>query len=493
MRVRRRFEVLYLGNHELKRLCELDAMSGSCSECERPWLALEAVRLLGPLSPWWLRPETLTAARQADSRYVPDRWIRQAEAPEPQYGLALVTCQWRVSGSGVEAPLAEPSAEGPRLLRPSLVLPLRWCRQGCDGALPERLLELAGRVRRLLNQEEYRITWGFSETDSVDARRLSLHPESAFFSLAGSLYLASAASDNGEVLVDPTVWITGAWDDQVKEVQEVSGIRAKVTTMLQFGARRIFVPAQNFNEARSVARQLGSPPDCVQALPLASDILAVLRPVLALLGVPPSKDAPWDDRKRYYSFLVRYSGPERPSEYYRRNLIDDVISRCGERLDDNLRRIAESRPVLITSLSYSPEMVLIAYRTFRPSRLVVLVSSYNDQPWMKFKDLLSCWQSEHGMNHEVREFRANDPTEAVREAQRLFEELARDAAGSPIVVDLTPGQKPTTIGLLLAHVDGVYKVYLHHTYDGTSQRPEAGTERYILVDTNGRSSGLNAH
>ncbi len=474
--------MLRISDQQLCRLLELDLEYRYSFE-HAPWIALEAVRMLGPLSPWWLEAEALEKASMCDSRLVSRRDLVRARQPEAQFGQALVPCCIVAENHGDSD--SDSADKGPsRLLRPALVLPVRWIRSQTDGLLPKALVNLAYRVRRLLRSDEFRLPWTFAGADQVDGRDLTVKADSGFMALAAALKALQASFRVGDVRLDPTVWITGAWDDESSHVREVDGISQKVKVMLSFGAKYIFVPAQNYYETCSVVRNAGGDPSCVKYFPLANRVDDALRPVLPLLRVPPGATDSFEWRKDFYGYVSKYGSREQKDEYYRNFLLKDVVENCRRQLPERLRAVSKDKPILVTMLSFNPELVFIANQVFLPSRLVLLTKSLQTAPWSNFASLLNKWRSEFGMDFKAVEFPADSPDEAMEQAHRLYLQLLQDEKKRPVVVDLTPGHKPATIGLLAASQDEVPTVfvYLRHEYDNVYRQPEPGTERYVTVE-----------
>lgn len=470
--------MLQVNDATLKRLRELDECYVQATPEARKGLVWESIRQLAQLAPWWLEPSAL-------SQFVRERphyrsvlgWLQDGALPsETNDALALVTCTFRPLTFEVGSrPLAD------RLLRPAQVLPLCWYPREEDGNLPDSLLELATKVRRLFRAEGYGLDWWFPNRKCIDARELSLTADSAFFALAAGLKMALVKQHSPAVRARPTVWVTGAWDFEANEVEEVGGIEAKVSTMLQFQAEHVFVPPQNYHQARAVVRQQGKDPNCVKMLPLVNDPEQALRPILAELRLPPAPSDPFVERKDYWVHLGRYAPVSKTNQYYRENLLNDVAELCRRKLPPSLDHLARKETLLVTSLSHRPEMVLIAHRVFRPSRVVLLVKSLQHKPWTEFQPLLDQWREKHHLQYEPREFAAESPDDAFALARQLYDDLKDSASGRPIVVDLTPGPKLATLGLFAHCSPGVHLVYLQHRYHPEIRQPEPGSEHYVSL------------
>ncbi|RMG36283.1 MAG: hypothetical protein D6725_10930 [Planctomycetota bacterium] len=462
----------------------------------RPYVIASVIQSrLGPLAPYWLRPQVLEEARGAVRDSELARLPDLARRPRPAYGLALVTCC--VGNCANESAGTEGDGGEAALLRPALVLPFRWQRDGDPTGVPEDFLQLADRVKRELENSgerglavgDFQLTWAYDELRQVDAGGLQCETDSGFFALAASLYMAAREQDGQ---VDPRVWITGGWDSDKRTVQSVGGIARKIRTMLDFGAKHIFVPAPNLDEAEREVEKLAVRNRCrVEDLsPARGDVRNAFRNVLKVFRAEPAADAPFSDRADYYKHLFVFNRTE-DRKYYRNHLLDDIIEKCRERLSDELRRISEKGPIVVTTLSNQCELVRLAHGVFRPSRMIVLRTaggSPQSDFWEKHKDILEQWQREYGLDCEARRFPAASPEEATQSANALYRELQDVPEERPIVVDLTPGLKHCSLALAMQAPPRAVLVYLQHAYDPRVGCPDPGTEAYTIINHRRRAS-----
>src|SRR5207302_1275040 len=145
--------------------------------------------------------------------------------------------------------------------------------------------------------------------------------------LLGGLLLAR---DGG--VPDTHVWASAAWHPEYG-IGRVEGLREKLDLAGEWGARQVFVPAQNQPEVsawregvqNALKVELLSP---VSSSPQPSRLLA---PYLEQLGTEPSVDAPFATRRAFYA-RVNWG---RAGKFYGTHLLTDAIERCRKRLRED--------------------------------------------------------------------------------------------------------------------------------------------------------------
>ncbi len=420
----------------------------------RGYIAAHAVSLLGPLSPWWLTLHALRLARDARPDLVPERYLDTAAEPTGQPGLCFTLFAWCCE--------LKPAPGDQTLLRPSVVLPVRWRRgHRHDRTLPAGLLDVADRVRRLMNADDFGLTWPDRLT-GLDASGLSATADSAFVALAAGLLLAK---HSGEGRPNPRVWATGAWDEQDREVDRVEQVEAKIQTCIQFGAERIFVPADDARRARRYVRKLARDPDIIQPLPVQADLDRVVGTVAVEFWLEPPVDARLNLLISYYNFLARY-GRHRLTDFALKRLINARAQRCRERLPESLKLLPDRNPVLVTTLSLAPDLIELAQAVFRPRHVVLIYLPRDPGPRKRYGRLIEQWKNRVSVDEYA--FEPDDTQRPDRWAKGLYEHLTTKFANAPILVDHTPGPKPVSVGLLVAAPPGVHHIYLDHRYTADS-------------------------
>lgn len=467
--------VLRITDKTICTLFKLHRYYVRASQDEAPYIVEEAARLLGPLAPWWLDPDALHVLAQHTGEQVYAEYARTARSPAPLPGMSLITCRWE----SCEGPL--PAGTG-SLLRPAAVLPVRWMRSTeNDPGLPRALLGLARRVverMRVEGEPEYGLRWAFPRSSRVDASSLSMSPDSAFMSLAASLEL-SRCSDRAQP--DLRIWATAAWDIENEELKAVDGVSEKIATMAQFGADAVFVPPQNYNEARAACRSCGLPVHIVKPLSLQSKLDVVMKPILAKLRLPPGPNASFEELCEYNRYLQRFDERAR-RHFYRDRILDHVIERCQATLPEELKRMSARGPLLVSVLSHNYDLIRLAYKAFC-CRGVYLIDTLLGDARVRDEalSLFQRWGIAIVMHEQMhpRGFR-----EACQCAQQIYDRAISIADGAPVIIDLTPGQKLMTLALEACRRDGACLVYLCHDWQDVAGvgAPEPGTERYEVVE-----------
>ena len=448
--------------HELLRL---HAAYANATAEDRGFIAAEAVRKLGALSPWWLTADALERAQAAVAGLVPDHYLQFAKQPPSRAGVSFLLFVW------LDDPDPEPGEN--TLLRPAPVLPVRW-RTGVDDAptLPPNVRALAERVRRLLQGDGYGLDWP-EFVPGIDASTLDCAADSAFITLAAGLLLAKRSA---QAVPDPSIWCTGQWDETDNEVEPVDGVEEKVRTCLQFGARRIFVPAANAIAARRTLRQCGYDPGIVEALPVVTELDRVLGPVMTRFRLEPQEGAPAEELADYYNYLAERGARAECADFYARRLCEHAAQHCRQNLPPSLSGLPEQEPVLVVTVSPAVELIRLAYLVFRPRRIFAVELAGDVRPTGRARENLQKWIAA-GMPVERVPYEGDDPDQAVSWARSLYDRILRDFPDVPVVVDHTPGPKLVSIGLLLGTPPGIYHAYLKNRWT-KSRVPEFPPEGY---------------
>jgi len=456
---------------------------------ERSELVYLAVSLIGPLAPWWL---TASALEELYNQK-PSDWLKHAlrvacgefSADDLGSYFVLIVCVWP-DGLRDEGPynLVDEHA----LLRPAPVLPLRWVpgKQSYPG-LPPSLTQLAKQVvAELGTKKQAGLDWALHAGTPVriDAGLLDLEPDSAFLPLAASLALATYRFGG---IPDPRVWSTGAWDADNGSIRPVSGIPTKVAAMIQFKARKIYVPRKNYEEAQRAALNLGCDADLIDTFERGSSLSHVIRPLLIDFRVAPDRHADINDKANHYLYLMEFDR-SLAENYYDAVIAEHVIELCRKRLNEPLLKLARSSPWLVTVASHSHALPLIASKVFE-SQQTFLLHTADEAALNKTKRLLEangikCVPVEYNVDAKIQTDHSKEESniveQAVREAKKIFETIS-PPANAPILIDLTPGTKPMTIGLMQAAPTGAHLIYLSHRCDPKTNKPRPGTEQYELV------------
>jgi hypothetical protein len=480
---------------ELGRL-QQNYLSASCrSEC-----ALYAARRLGPLAPWWLSRDALELACSQQPDLLPQAIRDRSKTPIPEPGLALVCCLWPEDIYPVS------THSNLSLLRPAMVLPVRWVesKDACPG-IPVDLQRLAQQVVRQLGPKSISdqtqrnehagsgsagLAWALGCQADVDASTLPLAADSAWVSLAVG-YLVWR--DYNTPRIDTRVWATAAYDPDARELRAVDGIRNKLQTMMEFGARHIFVPPQNLEEARRVILSMPDHHSAqvqVSALNISGDPRALLGPISAVYPLPPDMSAGFEEKRDYYIFVATHESREskKSREFYREYILPDVICKCREQLSDDLRSLIGKVSYVVGSASFNPETLVITYKVFEPAELILLCND-NDKRGLNLASELFNKYAVTFSAHELSAYRDTSQNDAQsardtymrlqNETCNLLQQLLKRSPG-PILIDLTPGDKRMTLALLRAKMPQVRYIYLSHIWERPSI-PRPGSECFIEI------------
>ncbi|MCS7305952.1 MAG: hypothetical protein NZ602_12705 [Thermoguttaceae bacterium] len=438
----------------LEQIC-----GGRLEEVSEPrayWVAQQ----MGPLAPWWLRPEVLQKARsyafwlhgQTEETRKKFSYWEPARQPPQESG-----CCWPL--------VVNRRPEQLGLLLPAFVFPVRWVKdQPHDKHLPTGLCELADRVTCQLRREkeiDAKAEWGlrpFREgwLQEYDLSALDWEWESAWAVLAAGLLLA-----HWEGSPDPTVWATGAY--RVGQgICEVEGIGPKALAAWQMGVKMLFVPPGQEEEAHQFFSQ-----ERIQAnleiLSLPSgpvELRKCLEPYLARLEVPPGLDATPERRKEYF---LRIPDDETARRYYREWILPEVRKQKAP----DLPELKLTCLVIIVSQSY--DLVELAVGLVQPQRSLLL---FNEEMKQECQSILTRLK-EMGLECACvpRQFMNEKHGDLVQEFRQAISEFLGQTPPEQLIVDLTAGQKIMSLALYDAAPEGCFVMCCQTRMAKNSRRP----------------------
>ncbi len=428
--------------------------------------ATDLVLRLGDLAHWCLRPEVLQRAAANDS--VPEshrRLWQQLPALPATFG----SC-WVVFALNQHLPR--------ELLRPSLVLPLRWVsRQPHSPRLPAELARLAVEVLDLLTTRGQLESgdWGLMLGEGLEALDLSdlpLECRSGWASLAAGLLVAARGGSP-----DPRIWATGSWDAG-EGVRPVESLSEKLDLAVQYGVQFFFVPQVQREEALQLGGRMKigglrmAERDPVRAL---ADLTVRLESPPPLPDGPDDQDA-FDRCSGYYKWQPR-SEP-RTTEYYWTHLLPTITHRCRARL---LGHYPDCQPTqMVTIVSGSSELVLLVARSLDVRRCLLLYTPDKNAS-----------QDQTGRMEMVRDLLEADGRVCVPAAFANDETLEREIPAAihrfvpaqppeTLVLDLTPGAKWMTLIADRSMPAGSWRLYVKNdTLSTPDNRPEPGSEQLV--------------
>ncbi|MCX7935930.1 MAG: hypothetical protein N3A66_11810, partial [Planctomycetota bacterium] len=270
------------------------------------------------------------------------------------------------------------------VLRPALILPLRW-RRGSDSALlPRAFRDLAETVRRdVLCQAAS--GWGLeahplSGLQDCDLSGLSFKTvDSAYAALALSLLVAVRGGR-----MKPDIMLTAAWLHQGERGRgfvEVEGIEAKCEVAVEFGCRTLYISA-------SQAERLGSEWKGMrlEALPYGHTLpLSALRGLLHLCQVPPRlQDGDAFEVCCEYADAIPQQGPYRQER--ERYILAEIIREHARRLREKTDRPAPQCQTLALLMS-SASAAALSLRYLQPKHCLILLAK-SDKNWEDNRRLL---------------------------------------------------------------------------------------------------------
>jgi hypothetical protein len=418
--------------------------------------AIEAVRRLDGLAPWWLRPVVLARAGQRSEAL-------RGQAQRPALPGGLGAC-WIVLEMKHQA----------GLLRPAVLLPLRWQAQTSHSdSLPPALRQLAMQVVEQVGAAG----WGLHLHDEaglqrVDLGRLSVKEatvDSGWAALLGGLVLARQ-----DRLPRTDVWASAAWHPRVG-IGPVKGLAAKLEVAREWAASQMFVPAENERDALEALA--GSDGIKVEVLRPAShpEPVKLLRGYLAALGAEPGPDEPLAIRKDHYENILTSRDAD---DYYRRCLLHDAASHCAEQLRQGE---PDWEPTHLVTVVGQLNAIVALGPLAVGARRCLLLHQVDDKEQIppEIENSLA----------QVCASLATRGLDCVRgplligkreiERQTVAEHLrsfCRDVPAEKVVYDLTPGFKPLSLALAELAPPGSWLIYCRHRQK--QNRPEPGTERY---------------
>lgn len=442
--------------------------------------ASEAARIkqdLRPLGDLWLRPDVLAAAADHSRALYPENAASQT---------AVEQRRSRKSRGGCWVLLAA-SDPGHPLLKDAFVLPLEWRRGGQHSPrLPQGLSDEAERILAAVGirglslhlQAEVEATGGSLEG-------IAFRYESAWAALAAGAIIFDQGGENfGDVLV------SAAWQPEpaatltayTGHLARVNGIAAKVEAAAAHGARLLFLPRSNEEEARAGAAALGAVAagislKCVESTP--GSLRDVLRTILAALESPPTKRDGWafDHRSRYHRLL----SADRAERYYLDELVDDVVDRLMPLVlaDHRLHRI--NRLILVASTS--PGGAVLLTHLFDPAEVLVVHDDKLAGGEQVVTELVSGLNGVARRGAGARHVRAIGIPAGDEFAGQVRTRVAEWTAGEDptrVFIDVTLGNRDFLFALLAAAPPGAVIGYLTSEKEGS--RAIAGTEKLKIVE-----------
>jgi hypothetical protein len=429
-----------INNHFLDKLCLHDPAQLSADQM------LDAVHHLGPLAVWWLHDDV---QRQAAREFPAYQAMFGGARPSPAAGPG--SCWMLVAQNRWP------------LLRPAILLPLRWLpNKDHSPRLPQNLRDLATEVCRQFDADG----WGLHLNDdlnlgAVDLRGLEIGVDSAWAALAGSLDLAK------DGLAPKTdIWATVAWDPHFG-ARPIDALDAKLQLAKDWGAEQIAVPAANYFDAlKWHSDHGGARPIPINPVP-EPKAPRILRPYVEQLGAAPDANADPNKLLAHYKRLSRRDA----DKFYLERLLGDVAPGCRAALFD---RYADFRPTHVITVVSNTVANVIQGVVATGARRGLLVAVRANEP----KDPVNQWINtvEAKLKPEVEcQFARVSYDSRDIEIAELRPQLEAFMAGvdpARLAIDLTPGFKPLSFALNELAPAGCWLLYCCHEQLEPDQRPD---------------------
>jgi hypothetical protein len=318
---------------------------------------------------------------------------------------------------------------------------------GDSGTLRERYGKLESR---------WRIEWSdLNDWNGVDLSELSLSPESAWAPLA--VGLISAIS---QIAVSNELMITGCWDSrQNRWMVGLDTLQFKLKSAIRWGRTKFAVPKEALETAkkaiREIVSELNNEPDRQLPVSLSPDEIdeqvtaltdrtedpfIAIRPALWFAGMEPGESE--GERANYYL--------ERPTsknarEYFVDRLLNDIVTKQREHLRRDHQILTWQPESLVSIISHSPELVLLAASLFHPRECHLIYTEETDSNMRPYFDEIAAWLSRtksRPIPHPVKDDRSG-----LSELHQLVSQLPRPHEHT-VLIDSTPGRRPMSLALL---------------------------------------------
>ncbi|MCS7237140.1 MAG: hypothetical protein NZ899_02575 [Thermoguttaceae bacterium] len=444
----------------------------------QPEQAYDLAFRLGDFAPYLLADKVLEKATQHS--------IRLLGNSSPPFLRRRISLQEALPPGSCPILVANRSPERCRLVRPGFVFPVRWVgAREHDRRLPKSLHETADKVRaevakylEAINKDSSPAAAGRRPVEeyflrpeppglltNVDTEAVCWDFQSAWATLVAGLLLAY-----WNATPRPGIVATGARGED--KVAKVDCVEAKVQAAIDFGVEVLFVPDEQHEDFKEVANSLGAqqlkvrkfgsqPGSCRKLLGLYLDELQV----------PPGKDAPQEDRARYYWLL---QDPRKAADYYQENILPEVAELLRRKLEDCSAQISH----VVLSLSQSPQLAeLVAFAT-RPQSILV----FTNENIEKYEEEFDRFVKNHLPSTKV--IKANvsvgSSWDELRDCySRSIKNFLGSAPPNSVLVDLTAGKKIMSLACLEACPPGAWLLCIESSMLDGRIRPF--TEKFHIL------------
>ncbi|RME87430.1 MAG: hypothetical protein D6785_02035 [Planctomycetota bacterium] len=199
-----------------------------------------------------------------------------------------------------------------------------------------------------------------------------------------------------------------------------------------------------------------------------------LGPYLAELDIPPSLNAPLEERCQYYHRIMDFDR-NRGREYYSKNLQKDLAKACVEKGIQGLKKEElEKLENLITFASFNPEGAMFTLLALNPKRVLLFYTKESEEKALpQILDFLNSWERPPEVDQVLYENR--DTYEDDQIVSQRVREFVKKHGPDRTAWDITPGPKDFNLVLTWALPPEVTPLYLcHHWKD---RRFQPGKEK----------------
>ncbi|HZW34071.1 MAG TPA: hypothetical protein VFF52_25330, partial [Isosphaeraceae bacterium] len=283
-----------------------------------------------------------------------------------------------------------------------------------------------------------------------DLSHLPMDCRSAWAPLAAALILASDG-----IPPETGIWGTGAWRP-AGGIASVGGLDRKLDLALAFGARTIFIPAEQRADAE---RWTSSHPGVDIEIAVLEhgekpDLRSALRSYVARSASRPGPESSLDLRRRYY---LRQVDRELQRNYYIQDLLPELAVYYRDQLPPACRPTH-----LVTIASQSPELVILLANAIKPRRCLILYTQ--DNRGHMETAMIGVRRSVQSCDVQPRPFTKGDAM--AGEIRQHVLNFTQAVSPGDVLFDLTPGHKEMSLVLALRVAPrGSYLFYLRHDTD----------------------------
>ncbi len=394
-------------------------------------------RAFGPWARWVLAPEALERI---------DESFGQSRQPD----VAETT------GEGRTAILFVLLSQVP-LLRSAFALPVAWQQEPVAAS---RVLPLGDEVSRSLEVSGWRLT--APEGVSPAVVKLMTDPNLVSWN-SGWVPAAIALLDVADSLMEPPPrsLATGRWSDD-SGILPVSGIEKKVRVAAELGAKVLFIPELDYEQAEQAV-----PPEHpdLKIVPLkcrSRDFRAVLLSCEEFVPPAPSADSSEDEHRRYIERLIELGQLKRAQAHYEQLVMPRVARILRKAWLEETQQ--QSVHTLVTIASDSTATAFYSIVATQPQRVLLLHTPDMAENAAKIRAHVERFANE--LFERVPEWQVlsfGSPDELLESLKGLREGWLRNLDPGDVVADLTPGTKEMSIQMYISVPQrGDRAVYVRH-------------------------------